>query len=83
MLDLPYSLIIEATDDPAFFGFHSPDLPGFSGVGHSVEDCLYKARHGLREHVETLREQSLPVPTANPDPHVVIQNERKPARAAG
>ncbi len=30
MLDLSYSLIIEATDDPAFFGFYSPDLEGFS-----------------------------------------------------
>ena len=27
MLDLPYSLVIEATDDPEFFGFFSPDLP--------------------------------------------------------
>ena len=32
MLDLKYSLVIEATEDPVFFGFHSPDLPGFSGT---------------------------------------------------
>lgn len=43
MIDLPYSLVIEATDDLTFFGFFSPDLEGFSGVGHSVEDCLYQA----------------------------------------
>ena len=66
MIDLSYSLVIEATDDPTFFGFFSPDLGGFTGVGHSVEDCLYQARWGMREHVELLREQGLPVPPASP-----------------
>ncbi len=70
MIDLPYSLVIEATDDLTFFGFFSPDLEGFSGVGHSVEDCLYQARWGMREHVELLREQGLPVPPASLDPTV-------------
>lgn len=83
MLDLPYSLVIEATEDPGFFGFYSPDLPGFSGVGHSVEDCLYKARHGLREHVQTLQDQAMNVPTPNPDPRVIIQNERRRPAVAG
>ena len=75
MLDLPYSLEIEATDDPTFFGFHSPDLVGFTGVGHSVEDCLYQARWGMQEHVELLREQGLPVPPPSAEPTVVIRNE--------
>ena len=81
MIDLPYGLVIEATDDPAFFGFHSPDLEGFTGIGHSVEDCLYQARHGMREHVELLREQSLPVPPESADPVVMIHNERRGAAA--
>ena len=62
MIDLPYSLVIEATSEPDFFGFYSPELEGFSGIGHSVEDCLYKARWGMKEHVELLQEQHLPVP---------------------
>jgi predicted RNase H-like HicB family nuclease len=41
MIDLKYSLVIEATDDPNVFGFYSPDLEGFIGIGHSAEDCLY------------------------------------------
>ena len=77
MLDLTYSLVIEATDDPNFFGFYSPDLQGFSGVGHSVQDCLYKAKHGIVEHVQTLNEQGMTVPPENPDPTVTIQNEKK------
>jgi predicted RNase H-like HicB family nuclease len=79
MLDLPYSLVIEATQEPDFFSFYSPELEGFTGVGHSVEDCLYKAKWGMKEHVELLGEQQMPVPPANPDPVVTIQNEKKAA----
>ena len=81
MIDLPYCLIIEATEEPDFFGFYSTDLEGFSGIGHSVEDCLFKARWGMKEHVELLKEKKLPVPERNTDPKIVIQNERKLAAA--
>ena len=77
MINLPYSLVIEATDDPDFFGFYAPDLEGFTGVGHSIEDCLYKARWGMDDHLQTMREHGLRVPPPNADPTVVIQNERK------
>ena len=75
MLDLSYSLVIEATNEPDYFGFYSPELEGFSGIGHSVEDCLYKAKWGMKEHVDLLRERRLLVPPVNPAPTVVIQNE--------
>lgn len=82
MIDLPYSLVIEATKEPDFFGFSSPDLEGFSGVGHSVEDCLYKARWGMKEHVELLQKRGLPVPRSSSDPKIVIQNAREQVSAA-
>lgn len=81
MIDLPYSLVIEATEDPTFFGFYSPDLEGFTGVGHSIENCLYQARWGMREHVELLRSQSMPVPPENPDPIITVRNEPRPTVA--
>lgn len=81
MIDLRHSLVIEATEDPTFFGFCSPDLEGFTGVGHSIEDCLYQARWGIQEHVELLRQRGLPVPAANPDPTVVIQNQQSTTAA--
>ena len=81
MIDLPYSLVIEATEDPNFFGFYSPDLEGFTGIGHSVEDCLYKARWGMKEHIVLLKKKRLPVPTPHPHPRVVIQNERRLKKA--
>jgi predicted RNase H-like HicB family nuclease len=77
MITLPYSLVIEATEEADFFSFYSPDLEGFTGIGHSVEDCLYKARWGMADHVEMLREQGLAVPARNPNPTIVIQNEPK------
>ena len=76
MIDLPYSLVIEATADPSFFGFYSPDLEGFTGVGHSIEDCLYKAKWGMEEHVTLLQEQGYSIPEPHLDPTVVIHNER-------
>jgi predicted RNase H-like HicB family nuclease len=79
MIDLPYSLVIEATEEPDFFGFFSPDLEGFSGIGHSIEDSLYKAKWGMKEHVELLKSQHLPVPPPNPNPHITIQNARETA----
>ena len=77
MVDLLYSLIIEATEEPDYFGFYSPDLEGFSGIGHSVEDCIYKARWGMKEHMALLKKQGLSVPTVNTDPRIIIQNEKK------
>ncbi len=77
MIDLKYSLVIEATEDLTFFGFYSPDLEGFTGVGHSVEDCLYKAKWGMEEHVALLKERGLPVPKANPSPTITVQNEKR------
>ena len=76
MLNLPYSLIIEATEEPDFFGFYSPELEGFTGIGHSIEDCMFKAKWGMEEHVELLKEQGLPVPDRNPDPNILIQNQQ-------
>ncbi len=76
MISIRYSLVIEATEDNAFFTFYSPDLEGFTGVGRSVEDCLYKAKWGMEEHVSLLRERGLPVPRKNPNPTITIRNAR-------
>jgi predicted RNase H-like HicB family nuclease len=77
MIDLKYSLVIEATEDPTFFAFYSPDLEGFTGVGHSVEDCLYKAKWGIEEHVALLKERGLSIPKAKHDPNIMIKNTKR------
>ncbi|MCU1267917.1 MAG: type toxin-antitoxin system HicB family antitoxin [Acidobacteria bacterium] len=82
MIDLKYSLVIEATEDPTFFGFYSPELEGFTGIGHSIEDCLYKAKWGMEEHLALISEQNLPIPTPNLNPTVIVQNDGTIASAA-
>jgi len=75
MIDLPYSLVIEATQEEDFWGFYSPELEGFTGIGHSIEDCIYQARHGMKEHVRLLMENGLPVPQPSSDLTVTVQNQ--------
>jgi len=77
MINLKYSLIIEATEDPTFFTFYSPDIEGFTGVGHSIEDCIYQARWGMEEHLNLLKERELAIPKANKNPEIIIRNENK------
>jgi len=83
MIELPYSLIIEATDEPDFFGFYSPDLEGFTGVGHSVEDCLYQAKWGMREFLQMMTERHMTIPPRTGDPTVLIKNTRRDSADEG
>jgi predicted RNase H-like HicB family nuclease len=76
MIDLRFSLIIEATEDPAFFTFYSPDLEGFTGVGNSIEDCLYKAKWGRDEQIALLKENGISIPKRNSNPTVTIKNSK-------
>ena len=82
MITLSYSLVIEATGDPCFFAFFSPELEGFSGTGQSLDDCLERAAEGMDEHIRLLREQELPVPPINPNPRVTVQNTQPLAPAS-
>jgi predicted RNase H-like HicB family nuclease len=77
MIELPYSLVIEATKEPDYFGFYSPDLEVFTGIGHSIEDCLYKAKWGMIEHVNLLKEQGLHIPSKSLNLKIIIQNEEE------
>ena len=68
MLEIPYDLVIEATDEPDYFDFYPPELEGFAGIGHSVGDCLYQAKWGMQEHLQLLAERDLPIPPRNESP---------------
>jgi predicted RNase H-like HicB family nuclease len=82
MIDLPYSLVIEATEEPDFFSYFSPDLAGFSGVGHSIGECIDEARDAMAEHTALLVETHRPVPPRVKNPTVTVQNARPLERAA-
>jgi len=76
MIELEYSLVIEATEDPKFFGWYSPDIPGFTGTGKSIDDCIKRAREAIPEFFEVMRTIGTEPPKANRNPKVVIQNSR-------
>jgi len=37
---------------------------------------MFKAKWGMEEQVELLKEQGLPVPDRNPNPNILIQNQQ-------
>lgn len=82
MIELPYSLVIEATEDTERFGFYSPELEGVGGYGHSIEDCIYRAKWGMQEQVELMAKKGIPIPPAVPNATITICNREKPAAAA-
>ncbi|KUK66589.1 MAG: hypothetical protein XD85_0111 [Parcubacteria bacterium 34_609] len=55
MINLKYSLVIEATKDLTFFTFYSPNVEGFTGVGYSIEDCIYQDRWGMEEYLNLFK----------------------------
>ena len=75
MIPIKYNIVIEATDDPLFFTFYSPDLDGFTGVGNSIEDCIYKAINGIEEHIKEMKKLGLFVPPENKNAHIIIANK--------
>ena len=42
MIELRYSLLIEAAVEPGYDGFYPPYLEDITGIGYPIEDCLYK-----------------------------------------
>jgi len=78
MIPMKYNIIIEATEDPLFFSFYSPELKGFTGVGNSIEDCVYKAINGIEEHLKMLQEMNLPIPNQPKHAKIAVVNEPVP-----
>ncbi len=77
MIDLPYSLVIEATEKTNYFGFYSPDLGGLTGIGSSIDDCIKRAKIVMKEHLEVLKDNKMAIPSRPKNPTILIQNELK------
>lgn len=58
-----YMVVIERGEKS--WGAHVPDLPGCIAVGESREEVLQLAREAMDFHIESLRQEGLPVPTPN------------------
>ena len=81
MIDLKYSLVIEATNDPTFLVF-TRRISKVLLASVTLLKTASQARWGMEEHLELLKKQSLPIPNENPDPKIVIQNQEPLAQAS-
>ncbi|MBI1291188.1 hypothetical protein GC173_08070 [bacterium] len=66
MTNFPYTIVIEPTEDPGFFGFFSPDLPGYTGCATSFNEAVIDAINGISEYIDFLRAEGIDVPPPNP-----------------
>ena len=64
MIDLPYSLVIEATNEPDYFGFYSEELEGFyrrnlrtaEGIGELLDGAELEPHPLLGTTLSTIRD---------------------------
>ena len=81
MIDLKYSLVIEATEDPTFFCFYSPDLR-VSPASVTQSKIAYIKPSGVWRNILNCSRNSPFLFPKNPDPRIVIQNQEALARPA-
>ena len=55
-----YAIVIEK--GPTSYGAYVPDLPGCVAAGETRGEALQLIREAIEFHIETMREDGLPVP---------------------
>jgi hypothetical protein len=75
MIDVKYSLVVQATDDSSR-STHRNSRDSVAWVTLSRTACIRRARWGMREHVELLLQCGLPVPSENDNPTVIVHNRQ-------
>jgi predicted RNase H-like HicB family nuclease len=62
-----YTVVIE--QGPTSFGAYVPDLPGCVAAAESRVEVLELIREAIQSHLETLRDEGMPVP----EPHSSVE----------
>ena len=62
-----YTVLIER--GPTSFGAYVPDLPGCIAAADSRAEVLHLIREAIQSHLQTLREEGMPVP----EPHSSVE----------
>jgi len=73
-MNLKYNIIIEATGDPNYFGYYSPDIPRFTGRGNSIPSLIDELEETIKEHLDVMRENGRKIPAIKANPKIIIQN---------
>ncbi len=58
-----YAIVIEAAGDN--FSAYVPDLPGCVATGATLEETEREIREAIQFHLDGLRAENLPIPTAS------------------
>lgn len=66
MTPLRYSIVVEETGDPNFWGYFSEDLPGYTGCADSMRGAIIAAIEGIDEYVSFIEEGGGAIPPPNP-----------------
>ncbi len=64
-----YMVVIERGEKS--WGAHVPDLPGCIAVGETREEVLQLIREAIDFHIESLRQDGVPVPTPSSESEFV------------
>ena len=64
-----YMVVIERGETS--WGAHVPDLPGCVAVGETREEVLHLIREAIQLHIDGLKRDGLPVPTASSEGEIV------------
>ena len=59
---MQYAVVFEKT--PTGWSAYAPDLPGLGVAAPTVEEAERLMREGIEFHIEGLREDGLPIPSA-------------------
>lgn len=63
---LKWDLVVESTNDPHLWGFTSPELDGYTGVGDSLIDAIERGMNDMGEYAEFMGKCGIKVPPVNP-----------------
>lgn len=64
-----YMVVIERGEKN--WGAHVPDLPGCIAAGETREEVLRLVREAIDFHIESLRQDGIPVPTPKSESEIV------------
>ncbi|MFP4458899.1 MAG: type II toxin-antitoxin system HicB family antitoxin [Candidatus Zixiibacteriota bacterium] len=73
---IKYNLVIQASDDPLFYRFTSPELDGFKGTGISVDDCIQKACLLMEKHIVSAESIGRDLPSPPKKARITIVNDK-------
>jgi len=58
-----YAIVVEKAGNN--YSAYAPDLPGCIATGSSIEEAEQEIRAAIQFHIEGLREDGLPIPSAD------------------